>query len=230
MGSGILLDFGDVLSRDEAFVFESSSLWLRIASNIWIPVLRSGNVYVYNVTISYISTAGNIIKRISGKASAFALNTFQKDIFGIAKEPIIPDDNWNSFESIKNAMLIGIRQSGASEMFTIRQYTAKEIAELELRANLDYMMMMNDTLSITSTTPVSEYYEKLANIPEDMRSSRTASTSDTTETKAFHSRKEIFKLYYQMGLFSKDQVYNLYAKDKISSQVYTYITGMPPPA
>lgn len=227
MAASITEYWSEILTRENGVLFETGPLYLRIDTNLWIPVKKSGRTYIYE-NFKSVSTAGNIKKTINGKSSAFVNGKFQKNIYGFAREPILPDDSWYSFEPIINSRIIEIDKLGDETMFTIRQYTDKEIAELELRANLDYMMMMmNDTLTMTSTTPLCEYYEKLANIPEDMMSSRAA--SNATENKAFYSRREIFKLYYQMGLFSKDQMYNLYAKDKITTQVYTYITGMPPP-
>lgn len=202
--------YSDYLEQEMNFAFDEEPLFLRVASYVWIEVRRSGNTLVYDGK-QYYTTAGNIKKTRTEKYN-IEFDRFQKTIIGFAPRPLIPDDVWGLFKPWSNSMFIKGEEWGDGVMFHIRHFTASDLAELQLRADIDYLLFLGG-----HSTSAQEAYSVVSlsrmAVPNLGISTTGASASTSTSDPVWIP---LFKKYYEFGLWTSDRVTKLYRENLIT--------------
>lgn len=203
--------YSEYLEDTQNFVFEEDSLYLRVAPNVWIKVRRSGGILVYDGK-EYYTTAGNIKKTVTRKYN-IEFDRFRSSVIGFAPRPLIPDDDWNLFNPRSNSMFIKGEEWSVGVMFHIRSFTPIDLAELQLRADIDYLLFLGG-----HSTSAQEAYSVVSlsqmAVPNLGISTTGASASTPSDTDPVWL--PIFKKYYEFGLWTADRVKKLYRENLIT--------------
>lgn len=204
------------LKTEKNIVFEETISYLRVSSNAWVPVYRSGNTLVYDGEM-YYTKSGDLYLRKTSKCN-IVFDTFMPNTAGFLTDQFV------DIGSIPNAMFVKIEENMGGVRFYIRQYSDQELAELQLRADIDYLLFLGGHSSSAQEKYSAASLSKLAipNLGISTTANQEPSTVDNSATEAL---MPLFKKYYQFGLWDEARLTTLVSKSLLTSSQKSSIMG-----